>query len=171
MPGSSEGPVIETARLRLRRARIEDAADLFEVFADPRAMRYWDSPPHREIAATRGWLERVVAAPPGESDDFILERDGRAIGKAGCWRRGEIGFILHPDHWGQGLATEALAAAIPHAFATLEMDRLEADVDPRNAAALALLARFGFRETGRAARTVQVGDAWYDSVYLALSRP
>lgn len=68
--------MIETARLRLRRARIEDAADLFAVFADPRAMRYWDSLPHREIAETRGWLARLVAAPPGGSDDFVIERDG-----------------------------------------------------------------------------------------------
>jgi hypothetical protein len=29
---------------------------------------------------------------------FIVENRGRAIGKAGCWRLGEIGFILHSDY-------------------------------------------------------------------------
>ena len=43
-----------------------------------------------------------------------------------------------------------------------------ADVDPRNAASLALLTRHGFIETGRAAGTWQVGDELCDSIYLAL---
>jgi ribosomal protein S18 acetylase RimI-like enzyme len=51
------------------------------------------------------------------------------------------------------------------------MDAITADVDPRNVASLRLLARLGFEETGRAARTCQVGDEWQDSVYLALRRP
>jgi RimJ/RimL family protein N-acetyltransferase len=172
--------MIETGRLRLRRARIDDAEDLFAVFSDPRAMRYWDSLPHVEVAQTRRWLEGMVRLDPAASADFVVERDGRAIGKAGCWRvgpsawadgiAGEIGFILHPDHWGQGIAREALAAVIPEVFARLEVARLEADVDPRNAAALRLLGRFGFGEVGRAENTVRLGEEWCDSVYLALER-
>jgi ribosomal-protein-alanine N-acetyltransferase len=162
--------MITTPRLILRRARIEDAPNLHRVFADPRAMRYWDSLPHEDPGVTRAWVARMAASGPPDSDDFVIERAGRVIGKAGCWRPPEFGFILHSDHWGQGFGTEALAAAIPHAFATLPIDRLEADVDPRNAASLALLAKFGFRETRRASRTILVGDEWCDSVYLALSR-
>jgi [ribosomal protein S5]-alanine N-acetyltransferase len=60
---------------------------------------------------------------------------------------------------------------IPHIFASLPLDRLEADVDPRNAAALRLLGHFGFREFARAERTVRLGDEWCDSVYLELHRP
>jgi RimJ/RimL family protein N-acetyltransferase len=150
---------------------MEDVEDLHAVFADPRAMRYWDSLPHQHIDQTRRWLTRMVAFSPAVTDDFVLEHEGRVIGKAGCWRLGEIGFILHPDYWGRGLAQEALGTAIPHIFATLPIDRLEADVDPRNAAALRLLARFGFHEVGRAERTVKLGDEWCDSVYLELPRP
>ena len=108
---------------------------------------------------------------PVNTDDFVLEYLGRVVGKAGCWRLGEVGFILHPDYWGKGLAQEALGAAIPHIFASLPIDRLEADVDPRNAAALRLLARFGFCEVRRAERTVRLRDEWCDSVYLELRRP
>jgi RimJ/RimL family protein N-acetyltransferase len=162
--------MIRTERLLLRRARLDDAADLFRVFGDPRAMRYWDTPPHAEVGQTRAWLERVVTTPAAEGDDFVVELDGRAIGKAGVWRIAEVGFILHPDHWGRGFAFEALAAALPHAFATLALDRVEADVDPRNARSLGLLARLGFRESGRAERTIRVGDEWCDSVYLELDR-
>lgn len=163
--------MITTERLLLRRAQMRDLQDLHRVFSNPDAMRYWDSLPYQNIAQTQRLLAAMVAADPAESDDFVVEYQGSAIGKAGCWRLGEIGIILHPGHWGQGLAHEALSAAIPHAFGALPMDKIVADVDPRNSASLALLARLGFRETGRAARTLQVGDEWCDSVYLQLSRP
>ena len=149
---------------------MDDLDALYRVFSNPRAMRYWDTLPHTDIEPTRRWLAAMDALPPGQSDDFVVERDGEVIGKAGCWRLAEVGFILHPDHWGQGLATEALAAAIPHIFATLPVEALTSDVDPRNAACLRMLDRLGFRETHRAARTILVGDEWCDSVYLRLRR-
>lgn len=163
--------MIETERLLLRRARMDDLEDLHRVFSHPVAMRYWDSLPYEEVAQTRRLLSAMVASSPSESDDFVVEYEGRAIGKAGCWRFGEIGFILHPSHWGNGLAHEALGAIIPHNFESLPIDRLEADVDPRNSGSLRLLSRIGFREVGRAARTILVGDEWCDSVYLELPRP
>lgn len=150
---------------------MDDLEDLHRVFADPVAMRYWDSLPHHDIEQTRRWLAGMVAFSEKETDDFVLEHEGRVIGKAGCWRLGEIGFILHSAYWGKGLAHEALCAAIPHIFASLSIDRLKADVDPRNAASLRLLERLAFREVGRAERTVQLGDEWCDSVYLELRRP
>ena len=128
--------MIRTPRLLLRRARMSDLDDLHRIFADPRAMRYWDTPPHTDIEPAAAGSPPWWHFRPDASDDFVLERDGRVIGKAGCWRIAEIGFILHPDHWRQGLASEALAAALPHIFATLPVAGLTADVDPRNAAAL-----------------------------------
>lgn len=160
---------IRTARLLLRRARETDLEPLHAIMSDPRAMRYWSSPPHPDLDTTRQWLTGMIAAPPELSDDFIVELGGALIGKLGAWRLPEVGYLLSPDHWGQGYASEALAAFIAHAFA-YRTDHLTADVDPRNTASLALLARAGFRETGRASRTWQVGDEWCDSVYLRLDR-
>ena len=163
--------MIRTERLLLRRARQEDAEALHPIFSDRRAMRYWSTPPHATLAETRDWVANMVAASPEESDDYVIELDGRVIGKAGCWRVPEVGFILHPDHWGRGYAREAMAAVIDHLFATRGLDRITADVDPRNAASTGLLLRLGFVETHRASGTWQVGDELCDSVYYALARP
>jgi RimJ/RimL family protein N-acetyltransferase len=160
-----------TPRLRLRRARESDLAAMHAVMSHPLAMRYWSSPPHAEIAQTRDWLAGMIATPPELGEDFVVEFEGRVIGKAGCWRLPEVGYILHPDCWGRGLATEALSAVIAHVFATRPVDALTADVDPRNEGSLRLLARLGFAETHRAQRTWLVGEEWCDSVYLALPRP
>ena len=158
---------IVTARLRLRRAVPDDLAALHEIMADAETMRFWSTPPHTELETTRAWLAGMIAAPRETSDDFIIERNGRLIGKLGAWRLPEVGFLISRQHWGQGYAGEALQAFIGYALPH-RTDHLTADVDPRNERSLALLARAGFYETGRAENTFRVGDAWCDSVYLRL---
>ncbi len=162
---------IVTSRLRLRRATLGDLDAMHALLSDPVAMRYWSTPPHTDLAQTRAWLEAMIKASPEQSDDWVITYEGRVIGKAGCWRLPEIGFILHPDFWGQGFAQEALSAIIDRVFDIHGLAAIEADVDPRNLGSLAVLAKLGFRETGRARRTWKVGEEWCDSVYLALPRP
>jgi RimJ/RimL family protein N-acetyltransferase len=161
---------IRTPRLLLRRARIDDLAAIHAVLSDAQAMLYWSTPPHETIDQSRAWLASMIDVPPGENADFVIEHDGAVIGKAGCWRMPEIGFILHPDYWGRGLAREAVGAVIDHVFARFDIPAIIADVDPRNSASLTLLGSLGFVETHRAEGTIQVGDLWCDSVYLACAR-
>jgi len=161
---------ILTSRLRLRRARPDDLAAMHAVLSHPAAMRYWSTLPHSDLEQTRGWLAGMIHAPD-DSLDFVVEYEGRVVGKAGMWRLPEIGFILHPDVWGLGLGHEAADAVVRAAFARPEVSELTADVDPRNAASRALLDRLGFVETGRAERTFLLGDEWCDSIFLALKRP
>lgn len=161
---------IRTARLTLRRARIDDLDSIHAVLSNKEAMRFWSTLPHATIEESRIWLRSMIDAPPDLSDDYVVEHEGRVIGKAGCWRLPDIGFILHPDYWGRGLAREALQAVIPEVFSRFPVAALTADVDPRNAASLALLKSLGFVETGRAKGTWDLGGELCDSVYLALPR-
>lgn len=161
---------IRTRRLRIRRAEPRDLADIHAILGDPAAMRYWSTPAHGAMDQSRCWLDAMIAAPTLISDDYVIENRGRVIGKAGCWRLPEIGYILRRDSWGNGFGYEALEAIIARIMATRALSGIVADVDPRNIPSLALLDRLGFRETGRAARTMEVGGEWCDSVYLALSR-
>ena len=161
-----------TERLRLRRAQADDLAAMHAVLSDPRAVEYWSTPPHSDIETTRAWLGGMINAPPEVSEDFVVELDGRVIGKAGFYRLPDVGFILHPDVWGRGYAREAVAAVIAHVWATRpEIDVLTADADPLNMRSLRLLESLGFERTGYAANTWLVGGEWKDSVYLALRRP
>ena len=159
-----------TARLRLRRAMPTDLEAFHEILSDPVAMRFWSSLPHRDLERTREWLDSMLSEGPPLNEDFVIEHQGRLIGKAGCWRLPEIGYILHPAYWGQGFAAEACRAAIAHVFASYDLDAITADVDPRNEASLRLLARLGFVETGRATATYEIEGEISDSVYLALGR-
>ena len=109
--------------------------------------------------------------PPGQGFERVITLNGAVIGKAGGYRLPEVGFILHPDHWGRGYVTEAMQALIPELFACSDVPALTADVDPLNPASLKVLEKLGFVETHRAERTFNLGGVWVDSVYLALPRP
>lgn len=158
---------IRTPRLLLRRARADDLDAMHAIMSDARAMRYWSSLPHENRDVTAEWFTEMLVEAPGR-DLFVAEHEGRVIGRLGLWQAPEVGFIFHPDSWGQGLGYEAMSAFVAHSFARPELDQLTADVDPRNAA---LLHKLGFVETGTAERTFLVGDEWCDSIYLALARP
>lgn len=161
---------IRTERLLLRRPHMGDLDAMFEIMSSPAAMRYWSTLPHASRDVTRPWLERMVARNAAGGEDFLIEREGRIIGNVGAGRLPDFGFIIHPDHWGRGFATEAATAFIDHAFRNTAATELLADVDPRNSASLRVLDRLGFVETGRAQRTFLLGDEWCDSIYLALAR-
>ena len=161
---------ITTPRLKLRHARPDDLAAMHAVLSDPRAMTWWSTPPHQTLDQTRTWLDSMIAGNAEGSDDFVIEREGQVIGKAGFFMAPELGYILHPNHWGQGLASEAVGAAVDHVFATRDHDALEADVDPANQASIRLLERLGFVRTGSAERTLNIGGEWKDSLYYGLTR-
>ncbi|MCW3797237.1 GNAT family N-acetyltransferase [Sphingomonas sp. BN140010] len=158
---------IATERLLLRRARAEDATPLHAIMRDPHAMRFWSTLPHAGMADTEAFVASMMAPPHDGSDDFIVEADGRVIGKLGAWRLPEVGYLLSPGVWGRGYASEALAAFIAHRRRCGSQE-LTADTDPRNEASMRLLRRHGFIETGRAERTWLIGGEWFDSVYWRL---
>jgi len=156
-----------TPRLRLRRARADDLEAIHAIMADAETMRYWSTPPHASLEETQLWLDGMLFDDPAQGDEFVLEHEGVMIGKLGAWRLPEIGFFLRRDHWGRGFASEALEGFVSY-IAARGATYLTADVDPLNKASLMLLTRAGFRETGRAAGTYDVGGRPCDSVYLRL---
>ena len=159
---------LRTERLVLRPFERQDAVALFEIFSDPAVMRYWSSLPHTCVQQTEALIEETIEADPATTSEFIVERNGVVIGKAGFWKVPEVGFLFHPSVWGQGIAAEALRAVIAFGFDVRRLDRITADVDPDNSASLRLLAKLGFVETGRAQNTFKIGKTWVHSVYLSL---
>ncbi|GAA4020275.1 GNAT family N-acetyltransferase [Sphingomonas swuensis] len=155
---------IRTERLLLRRARAEDAVALHPIFTDPEGMRYWSTLPHENLAQTEEWLASMIDAPADTSDDFILDLDGRAIGKLGCWRLHDVGYMLGREHWGHGYAGEAMAAFLAHRR-RMGSTEITADTDPGNLPSIRLLERHGFVETGRAENTWLIGGVWHHSIY------
>jgi len=148
---------LETPRLLLRPLREDDAEALFAIFSDPEVMRYMNRGPWESIEVGRKMIARDLAAlPEGEFVRLGMElREGGAmVGMCNLFdfhwqcRRCEIGYCLARASWGHGYMHEALTALIDYGFRTLDLNRIEADVDPRNAGSVKSLERLGFKREG-----------------------
>lgn len=149
--------VLPTARLLLRPLVPADAPAVYAMHADPVTLRYWSTPPWSEPALADELIARDLAAMA--AGDYIrlgLERqaDGRLIGLCTLFafylpsRRCEIGYILARDCWGQGYMHEALRTLLDYGFGVLALNRVEADIDPRNDGSQRTLDRLGFQREG-----------------------
>jgi RimJ/RimL family protein N-acetyltransferase len=146
-----------TARLKLRPLTERDIPAHYAVFSDPEVARYWSREPWSDIAQAEESVKAIMAAAAdGSEARFGIEllSTGELIGNVGLHhffeqnRRCEIGYALASRFWGQGLATEALRAAIRYGFEALNLNRIEADIDPRNIGSSRVLEKLGFRKEG-----------------------
>lgn len=148
-------PTLDTERLVLRELRPADAEDLFAFRSDPYVQRY-NSVPHQDVAESAAMIERLGAYYADH--EWIhwggaLRDTDRVIGLYSLgWnpghQRAEIGYDLHRDFWGQGLATEALRAMLAFAFDVLEVHRVEAQTIADNHESTRLLGKLGFQLEG-----------------------
>lgn len=162
--------MLKTKRLILRAARQTDLEDLFKIYSNPQAMRFWSTPPNSSRTETQKRIECQMEEAKTRLVYFVIEMDGQAIGQCGMHGADEFGFILHPRFWRKGIITEASKTIIPYLFDTNGLDKLTADVDPLNTASVAALKSLGFVETHRASNTYCINGVWSDSIYLALTR-
>ncbi|MFT4217739.1 MAG: GNAT family N-acetyltransferase [Micropruina sp.] len=161
----------------LRELDSADAGDLFVFRSDDDAQRYNDAP-LREPAEAMALIERVraeFAAGEGVYWALAVPDDPRAIGLFGLggWdryhRRAEIGYNVHRDHWGQGLATEAVRGILEFAFTTMNLNRIEALIIADNHPSVRLVERVGFvREGTRRACSWEEDGVFHDSAIYGL---
>lgn len=168
---------LETRRLLLRPLQQADAPALLALFSDPQVMRYWSTPPWTSIEQAHAMiaLDRD-ALPRGEHLRLGITRrdDGALVGTCSLFnrvpscRRAEIGFALAPAFWGRAYMDESLRALLRHGFNAMALNRVEADIDPRNEASARTLERLGFRREGLLRQRWIVGDEVSDSALYGL---
>jgi len=136
-------------------------------------MRYWERPASPDIAKSEAFLKKLMRGVSDTEEEYVLDLDGRLIGKAGVWAKPEVGYILHPDHWGQGYVTDALRAILRRAFAKWpDLPHLTAEIDPRNLPSARVLTRLGFKLVRTGERNFLYGETeWCDTAYYQLDRP
>jgi [ribosomal protein S5]-alanine N-acetyltransferase len=166
-------PTLETTRLRLRPFTTADADALFALQSNAYVLRYWDAPPWSE----RDEADRFIAACGRMADDgngarFAIERisDCAFIGWCSlnqwnpAYRSASIGYCLDADAWGHGYATEAGRAMLKWAYATLDLNRVQAEADTRNEASAHVLEKLGFVREGTLREDCivngEVSDSW-----------
>lgn len=137
--------MLTTQRLTLRKARMEDAASLAQHANHVDVARWLLTMPHPySLAHAEDYLKGQIALDrPGQN--YVICVEDEAIGTIGTI--GEFGYWIGPDHWGQGLVTEAGRAVLAHHFETDGWDLVSSHAKD-NTGSGRVLQKCGFRYTG-----------------------
>lgn len=176
---------LKTERLTLRLPELADAEAMATLFRDNREFLQPFYPTFEpSIFLLRGWQERIRAIHEeyhvGRAVRFsiFLGETREAVGVAnfttiqrdamqGC----NLGYAVAERFQGQGYMTEALSAAIPYIFRSLNLHRIAANYMPVNSRSGAVLERLGFVKEGLARDFLRIDGKWADHVLTALLNP
>lgn len=169
---------LRTERLLLRRVRLDDAAALHDYYGREDVARHLLHPPYT-LVETLGEVRRRTRPPGPDEDDatlgLVVELDGRVVGdvvlmlKPPSYVQAEIGWVIHPDVAGRGIATEAARALLDLAFGHYGVLRVHAELDARNDRSAALAERLGMRREAHRISDYWSKGEWTDSLQYGLT--
>jgi [ribosomal protein S5]-alanine N-acetyltransferase len=122
-------------------------------------------------------MRRAVArrARAGTSVPLAIRVEGRLAGQVtidnivrGAMRSGHLGYWIDRSVAGRGMASLAVALVCDHAFGTVGLHRLQADIRPENGPSRRLVERLGFRQEGLFRSYLDIDGAWRDHLAYAL---
>jgi [ribosomal protein S5]-alanine N-acetyltransferase len=170
---------LATPRLRIRALAQADLPHLLAVNGEPQVTQFLPYATWVSLTDAQAWYERMQGMmATGTVQQLVLQHRASAtvVGTVLLFKwdetsaRVELGYVLGLPHWRQGLMREALTAVISTCFAHAGVRRIEAEVNPANAASNALLQGLGFTCEGLARqRWVAKGRAYDTHLYGLLS--
>jgi ribosomal-protein-alanine N-acetyltransferase len=167
-------------RVFLRRMSAADEAEYLELLRASLAFhRRWSPapPPGVDPAGPPVFRRALLGGRRKNAERMLLCRrdDGALVGSInlseivrGVFQSAFLGYWIGAEHKRVGYMTEGLQLALGRAFGPLGLHRLEANIQPRNAASIALVRRAGFRFEGLARRYLKIDGAWRDHEHWAI---
>lgn len=169
-----EFPVLETDRLILRQVAPEDASSLLKYLSSKDVTKHMGLEPFKTIDDALdeiSWYQSILEKKTGIRWGITLKDQGEVIGSCGFLNmvskhhRAEIGFELSKDYWGQGIAGEALKAVSEYGFEHMDLQRIEALIEPPNIPSQKLTERHGFVREGLL-RSYEFTCGKFDDLYM-----
>jgi ribosomal-protein-alanine N-acetyltransferase len=138
------------------------------------ALHPWVAPPASR-AEFSAYLRR--ARRRTERAFLVCRREDRAIAGVinvsqifyGNFRSAYLGYYAGAPFMGEGYMREGLLLVLRHAFETLGLHRLEANIQPANRASIRLVKRIGFRREGFSPRYLKILGRWRDHERWAIT--
>jgi [ribosomal protein S5]-alanine N-acetyltransferase len=144
------GPILETARLRLRPFTRDDVDMLLAHWRDEDVRRWlWDGREVERHEVVDIVEESIATFANGRAGFWVIERTGHRFAGFTGFRAMpdspdvELYYGLDPAHWGAGLATEAARAAAQYGFDVLGLDAIPIRTDGPNEASVEVMKRLG----------------------------
>jgi [ribosomal protein S5]-alanine N-acetyltransferase len=163
-----------SSRVGIRRPSAGDCEAFLALVHTSRGLhRPWADPPDTEQRFADYLQSRQG---PGDDGFLICARDsGQLLGVVNlncivrrAFQSAFLGYYAHADFAGRGFMTEGLQIVTRYAFTEMGLHRLEANIQPENAASIALVKKCGFRKEGFSPRYLRVAGQWRDHERWAL---
>jgi [ribosomal protein S5]-alanine N-acetyltransferase len=165
----------KAGRVVLRAAGLRDREEFLQLMRSSRRhLRPWIYAPETPDA-----YDELIRRSRTPEYEFLLlcVQDGGAIAGSfhlsqifrGGFQSAYLGFAAGKPYAGQGLMREGLELTLRHAFKTLRLHRVEANVQPANERSKQLVKRCGFRLEGFSPRYLKVGGRWRDHERYAIT--
>ena len=169
-------PFAQGSRTLIRPYRLEDAAEFTALVRESKDLHQpWLFPPD-QLDAYALYAGRLIDDPAKAGYLVCSAFDGRIGGFInvnnivhGAFRSGAIGYGAFAHAAGRGLMSEGLGLVLRHAFGELRLHRIEANIQPLNAASIALVRRAGFRLEGFSPDFLLIDGAWRDHERWAIT--
>jgi RimJ/RimL family protein N-acetyltransferase len=168
--GQSSDPLIETARLKLRRWRDDDVAPNSAMLSDPGTARFIAADGKPVTTELAGWRNAAVMSGHWALHGFgmfVVEEksSGKFVGRVGPWFPPgwpgfEVGWGIAREFRGKGYAVEAARASIDWSFATFELDRIVHCIDKENSASQGVARRLGAEKGDEFDLFGHLADIW-----------
>lgn len=166
-------------RVVLRRPTAADVPMARELSTDPYVPTIGSLPPDASSAEALAWVHRQhdrYTAGAGFSFTIADARTDAALGSCGLWLhalaagRGTVGYSVAPSARGRGVAADALSALTGFGWTVPELFRLEAYVEPWNAASVRTAERVGYVREGLLRSHQTIGGRRRDMLLYATVR-
>ncbi len=169
---------IRTARLTLRSITVDDLDDVhaWQCRSDVVRWMYGAEPRTREQSRASVLAMSGEDALRAEGDCLTLAAatDAGVVGtvelvwRSEADRAAELGYVIHPDHGGRGLATEAAAAVLDWGFTEFGLHRIYARCHGGNDASARLMTRLGMRQEAHHVQSYLFRGEWADQRVFAI---
>ncbi len=175
-------PKLYTERLCLDQLSEKDSKEVFTIFSDPDVVAHYDIERFNEPAEALQLVQYFRSRFEDKTGiRWAIRKKGRArlIGTCGfnSWNEYDhsaiIGYDLAQKHWGQGFASEAVAAIIGYAFSKdfpFSVNRIEASILAGNAASISLAEKLGFKFEGVLREKAYFANKFHDMALYSLLR-
>lgn len=167
---------LRTNRLLLRQFRSSDVDDALLYRDDAEFSRYL---PHIPQPFTRRdaeeFVARNIAEPWDQSPTFAVVLEGRVVGTVNfdvinVDGIAMLGFAIGRAHWGKGIGSEAVRAAVAWGFEAFALAKIWATTDARNVRSQRLMEKLGMQLEGRLRSHQRARDGRTDEICYGLLR-
>ncbi|TKD72547.1 GNAT family N-acetyltransferase [Pseudalkalibacillus hwajinpoensis] len=163
-------------KIQLREVKEEDWKSIHSYASIEEVCKYQPWGPNTEDES-KAYVNNIIEdalVKPRTRYAYAIVEDDSVIGvcevniRDRVNEQGELAYILHPERWGLGYASEAARTLLTFSFVELGLHKVSATCNPDNIGSKRVLERIGMKQEGVLRDDLKMRDGWRDSLLFSI---